>query len=401
MKKDLYPSSLQGLELNFEEAIYTVTFNLGNEIRQKGKETVFAELELTPEQMRRRVERALNLLGEKRSHALRRVFGNVDATVDSKIFTGCWTLVDCFHEACNILATESEAYYWQSSESLHCILAGEQLPWKTASVIRPGQAPEGESLRKRIADLEAEVRFYTEKCNQALEQLQILAKEIESYEQTSNATEEAIPTKPGIHWPYRSAEVLRELGLTETEQIVEFFGDFDNFVNAKDVTLLEWSVITVILRRKGLLEPAGNAVKLETSIADLDPEIRTRNCLIRADINRIDDLMPLFSAGAELGWDRLRRVRNLGRRSFEEIVYKLSALDFELTDGWCYLTDNSPVEALDFDKDSQKSLVRCQIRTVGQLRVACQEQNRFRGLRYIDKDLHKAAIAHLEKYGFQ
>lgn len=401
MEKDLYPSSLQGLELNFEEAIYTVTFNLGNEIRQKGKEAVFAELELTPEQMRRRVERALNLLGEKRSHALRRVFGNVDATVDSKIFTGCWTLVDCFHEACNILATESEAYYWQSSESLHCILAGEQLPWKTASVIRPGQAPEGESLRKRIADLEAEVRFYTEKYNRALEQLQILAKEIESYEQTSNATEEAIPTKPGIHWPYRSAEVLRELGLTETEQIVEFFGDFDNFVNAKDVTLLEWSVITVILRRKGLLEPAGNVVKLETPIADLDLSIRTRNCLIRAHINRIDDFISLFSIGAELGWDRLRRVRNLGRMSFEEVVHKLSTLDFELTDGWCYLTDNSPAKALDFDKGSQQSLDRCQIRTVGQLRVACQEQNRFRGLRYIDKDLHKAAIAHLEKYGFQ
>ncbi len=38
--------------------------------------------------------------------------------------------------------------------------------------------------------------------------------------------------------------------------------------------------------------------------------------------------------------------------------------------------------------------------TVGELLVACQDENRFTGLRYVDQDLYKRAMIQLKTYGF-
>ena len=62
---------------------------------------------------------------------------------------------------------------------------------------------------------------------------------------------------------------------------------------------------------------------LETVIEDLDFSVRTYNCLKRAGINSIGDLV----ARSE---DDMMKVRNLGRKSLEEVIQKLEELGLSL-----------------------------------------------------------------------
>lgn len=55
------------------------------------------------------------------------------------------------------------------------------------------------------------------------------------------------------------------------------------------------------------------------SIQDLDLSVRSFNCLLRADIKTVGDIVALPV-------ERLKKVRNLGRRSVEEIVDKVNEL---------------------------------------------------------------------------
>ena len=207
----------------------------------------------------------------------------------------------------------------------------------------------------------------------------------------------------GIYWPYRSAKVLHELGLTEIAEIVEFFSNFQNFVEAQKLTLMEWSAITTIMRKQGLIQEAsnGDTVTMETQISDLGLSVRARNGLIRAIHNGdVEDIMLHFADGSKEGWCQLQMTRRLGQKTIDEIIHRFSVLDFELGDDWCYVTDASPVGALDFGRGERLFLQGYQIQTVGQLCAACQDQNRFSGLRYIDNELYEVAIEHLNKYGF-
>lgn len=61
----------------------------------------------------------------------------------------------------------------------------------------------------------------------------------------------------------------------------------------------------------------------DTIIEDLDFSVRTYNCLKRANINTIGDLI----ARTE---EDMMKVRNLGKKSLEEVVLKLDELDLEL-----------------------------------------------------------------------
>ena len=61
---------------------------------------------------------------------------------------------------------------------------------------------------------------------------------------------------------------------------------------------------------------------LSEDINTLDLSIRTYNCLYRADIKTIPDLVKTYNKG------KLINVRNLGRRSYEEVENKL--LSFNL-----------------------------------------------------------------------
>ena len=62
---------------------------------------------------------------------------------------------------------------------------------------------------------------------------------------------------------------------------------------------------------------------LETSIEDMELSPRSSNCLKRASINTIDDLIKKSK-------EDMLKVRNLGSKSLDEIIYKLEALGLGL-----------------------------------------------------------------------
>ena len=62
---------------------------------------------------------------------------------------------------------------------------------------------------------------------------------------------------------------------------------------------------------------------LEMTIEDLDLSVRSFNCLKRAGINTVEDLINKSE-------EDLMKVRNLGRKSLEEVIQKLNSLGFSL-----------------------------------------------------------------------
>lgn len=64
--------------------------------------------------------------------------------------------------------------------------------------------------------------------------------------------------------------------------------------------------------------------KLEMSIEDLELSVRSYNCLKRANINTVADLIKLSE-------EDMLKVRNLGKKSLDEVRKKIKELDLELT----------------------------------------------------------------------
>ncbi len=64
---------------------------------------------------------------------------------------------------------------------------------------------------------------------------------------------------------------------------------------------------------------------LETTIEEMDLSVRSYNCLKRANINTVEDLINKTE-------DDMMKVRNLGRKSLEEVIQKLEALGFSLAE---------------------------------------------------------------------
>ena len=67
----------------------------------------------------------------------------------------------------------------------------------------------------------------------------------------------------------------------------------------------------------------GKEKVLEMTIEELDLSVRSFNCLKRAGINTVEDLINKTE-------DDMMKVRNLGRKSLEEVVNKLASLGFGL-----------------------------------------------------------------------
>ena len=76
------------------------------------------------------------------------------------------------------------------------------------------------------------------------------------------------------------------------------------------------------------LEPQENdsAKVLDLTIEDLDLSVRSYNCLKRANINTVQDL-------TEKTEEEMIKVRNLGRKSLEEVKKKLQELNLSLSQG--------------------------------------------------------------------
>ena len=68
----------------------------------------------------------------------------------------------------------------------------------------------------------------------------------------------------------------------------------------------------------------GKEKVLEMTIEELDLSVRSLNCLKRAGINTVEDLVNKTE-------EEMMKVRNLGRKSLEEVMAKLDALGFSLT----------------------------------------------------------------------
>ena len=68
----------------------------------------------------------------------------------------------------------------------------------------------------------------------------------------------------------------------------------------------------------------GKEKALEMTIEELDLSVRSFNCLKRAGINTVEDLVNKSE-------DEMMKVRNLGRKSLEEVIAKLQSLGFNLT----------------------------------------------------------------------
>lgn len=67
----------------------------------------------------------------------------------------------------------------------------------------------------------------------------------------------------------------------------------------------------------------GKEKVLEMTIEELDLSVRSFNCLKRAGINTVEDLINKSE-------EDMMKVRNLGRKSLEEVVWKLASLGFNL-----------------------------------------------------------------------
>ena len=63
---------------------------------------------------------------------------------------------------------------------------------------------------------------------------------------------------------------------------------------------------------------------LEMTIEELDLSVRSFNCLKRANINTVEDLISKTE-------DEMMKVRNLGRKSLEEVIHKLDMMGLSLS----------------------------------------------------------------------
>ena len=67
----------------------------------------------------------------------------------------------------------------------------------------------------------------------------------------------------------------------------------------------------------------GKEKVLEMTIEELDLSVRSFNCLKRAGINTVEDLINKSE-------EEMMKVRNLGRKSLEEVIWKMTSLGFNL-----------------------------------------------------------------------
>ena len=73
-------------------------------------------------------------------------------------------------------------------------------------------------------------------------------------------------------------------------------------------------------------EPEGKEKALDTNIDELELSVRSYNCLKRAGINTVAELINKTP-------DEMMKVRNLGRKSLEEVLAKLKELGLQLNEG--------------------------------------------------------------------
>lgn len=434
-----YIQSLKDLNLSFEECIYAVAFGLEDEIRQDGKEAVFSGLPCK-EVM---AEKAAEILSGNNHYAFCKTLGYPypkSEEIEFDRYKWCQVSVDqCFGYAIEELRGGTDR--WQRMPSrfrlldeawLRSVILSEEAKNINTSAVSslPSEAltvpdaltRDAVELCAQLQRLMEEVQFYNQKRDQALAAIEALLTEIKdrtevpetlSVEALAASSPQASPNLQGsieqICWPGRSLRVLRELKLETLAEVVEYFANFDNFVNGREITLREWSVIVAILQQEKLLMPGSESIEvgldddLETLIklsSSSGVAVRSYTCLRRANINTVGDMLAFFAGGAQDGWQAMTELRNFGKASLRYVIEQMQTWTIVIPPEQCYPTPQSPIEILDFDAGDLMVLREYGVRTISELMAACASKNRFCGLRYLHEGMYKAALQQLKTYGF-
>ena len=94
----------------------------------------------------------------------------------------------------------------------------------------------------------------------------------------------------------------------------------DHFLLFTDLSETMGSTSTVVEKAEAQRDKV-----LEMTIEELDLSVRSFNCLKRANINPVEDLISKTQ-------DEMMKVRNLGRKSLEEVMNKLAMMGLSLAD---------------------------------------------------------------------
>ncbi len=109
-------------------------------------------------------------------------------------------------------------------------------------------------------------------------------------------------------------------GTTKPDEAVSLAAKIMNDLLVLFVDLSEDAKNTEIVKEK---KESEKEKVLEMTIEDLDLSVRSYNCLKRAGINTVEDL-------ANKSEEEMMKVRNLGRKSLDEVKFKLHALGLAL-----------------------------------------------------------------------
>ena len=99
--------------------------------------------------------------------------------------------------------------------------------------------------------------------------------------------------------------------------------DIESKKNVGKSTPEEISDVKVSENSKKAKDEKGKESVLGMTIEELDLSVRSFNCLKRAGINTVEDLLNKSE-------EDMMKVRNLGRKSLEEVVWKMASLGFNL-----------------------------------------------------------------------
>ncbi|MFQ8599705.1 MAG: DNA-directed RNA polymerase subunit alpha [Oscillospiraceae bacterium] len=106
-----------------------------------------------------------------------------------------------------------------------------------------------------------------------------------------------------------SAKEAVSLGAKVLNEHLNMFVDLSGEVYSSDIMIEK--------------DDKGKEKVLEMTIEELDLSVRSFNCLKRAGINTVEDLLNKTE-------DDMMKVRNLGKKSYEEVCNKLTSLGFNL-----------------------------------------------------------------------
>ena len=118
----------------------------------------------------------------------------------------------------------------------------------------------------------------------------------------------------------------RKLGRTASQRKALIRAEVTNLLHHGKIITTEAKAKEIRKVAEKLIALAVKEKVLEMSIDELELSVRSYNCLKRAGINTVEELTNKTS-------EDMMKVRNLGRKSLEEVLAKLSELGLSLSSG--------------------------------------------------------------------